>query len=254
MISRYSRQMLIEEWDQEKFREATVVMVGAGALGNYVGLGLIGLGIGAINIIDHDVLERSNMNRQLLFTERDLGHQKAPALTKRLRERNSEAVVTDITERVTADNLAVLIGDCDIICDCVDNIPTRVLLSRYALIKGIPLVHGATSHNGGQMCTITRNTPCVECFTNLERHLEIEENHSCTARPMPSVAYVNQIIAGLIVENVRILLNPHNGELFIEPILYYDIRMKQRFFSCDIQRKEQCTCRDILTELGDNKT
>jgi len=67
---------------------------------------------------------------------------------------------------------------------------------------------------------------------------------------VPSVAYVNQIIAGLMVENVRILLNPHNGESFIEPLLYYDVRRPQRFFFGEIQRKEQCTCREILTELG----
>lgn len=249
MIARYSRQTLIEEWDQDKLCNAKIVMVGAGALGNYMGLGLVGLGIGDLTIIDNDVLERSNMNRQLLFTERDIGRQKASALAERLLERNISTVVTSINERITGDNLVSLIGNCDILVDAVDNIPTRLLLSRYALIKGIPLVHGATSHNGGQMCVITRNTPCYECFTNIERHLTPSQNQSCTALPVPSVVYVNQIIAGLMVENVRMLLNPHKGESFIEPILYYDLKHPQRFYSCTIQRKELCSCREILAKL-----
>ncbi|MFQ6123307.1 MAG: ThiF family adenylyltransferase [Candidatus Heimdallarchaeota archaeon] len=253
MIARYSRQTLIEGWDQEKLSNAKIVMVGAGALGNYVSLGLVGLGIGALTIIDKDVLERSNMNRQLLFTEKDIGRQKVSALAERLRERNSTTVVTSINEKITGNNLAALIGTCDILIDAVDNIPTRLLLSRYALIKGIPLVHGATSHNGGQMCVITRNTPCYECFTNIERHLTPSQNQSCTALPVPSVGYVNQIIAGLMVENVRILLNPHKGESIIEPILYYDLQYPQRFYSCAIQRKEQCSCREILITLEDMK-
>lgn len=249
MASRYSRQVLIDDWNQEQISTAKVVMVGAGALGNYVGLGLIGLGIGTLTIIDHDILERSNMNRQLIFTEDDIGSPKVSALATRLLERNRDVIVTGIYEQVTASNLTTLISDCDILVDAVDNIPTRVLLSRYALIKGIPLVHGATSHDGGQIGVITRDTPCYECFTNTEQ-LEMAQSQSCTALPMPSVSYVNQIIAGLMVENVRILLNPHKGESVIKPLLYYDIKNHNRFFSCEMQRKEHCACYDILTELG----
>jgi len=249
MKSRYSRQMLLEEWDQETISNAKIMMVGAGALGNYVGLGLIGLGVGSLTIIDHDILERSNMNRHLIFTEQDLGQQKATALKTRLTERNREVLITGINERITPSNLSTLVGDCDILVDAVDNIPTRVLLSRYTLIKGIPLVHGATSHNGGQTCVITRETPCYECFTNVEQHLETDQTQSCMALPIPSVAYVNQIIAGLMVENVRILLNPHPGEAIITPILYYDIRALHRFYSHPIEKKDHCTCHKILAEI-----
>ena len=248
MASRYSRQELIADWNQEAISSAKIVMVGAGALGNYVGLGLIGLGIGTLTIIDQDILERSNMNRQLIFTEDDIGSPKVSALAIRLLERNQDVIVTGIYEQVTATNLTTLISDCDILIDAVDNTPTRVLLSRYALIKGIPLVHGATSHDGGQIGVITRETPCYECFTNTEQREMTQQ--SCTALPMPSVSYVNQIIAGLMVENVRVLLNPHKGESVIKPLLYYDTKNQNRFFPCEMQRKDDCTCYNILSELG----
>ena len=248
MSSRYARQELIADWNQELISSASIAVVGAGALGNFVCLGITGLGIGALTLVDNDILERSNLNRQLIFTEKDIGRSKAAALAARLQERNRYVLVTAINERITATNLADIIGDPDILIDAVDNLPTRVLLSRYALIKGIPLVHGATSHDGGQIAVITRDTPCYECFTNTDRIAEAQAQ-SCSSLPMPSVSYVNQIIAGLMVENVRILLNPLQGESVIKPLLYYDLRNPQRFFSCEIQRKDQCVCLDILSEL-----
>ena len=244
---RYDRQNQIKKWEQKRLLISKVSVIGAGALGNYVCAGLIGLGIGNIEIYDFDEIEIHNLNRQSMFTEEDIGFNKAEILTKRLQERNSEINIQGYSEKITEKNIATLLNDTDLIIDAVDNIETRAVLSRFSLIKNIPLVHGATSADGGQIAVITRETPCLECFMNTNRK---NSSQSCTDNPNPSVVYTTQVISGLMVENTRIILLPLNKlEKPTPPLLYYDLLSPNRFYHVNIQRKKDCICNEILKNV-----
>jgi molybdopterin/thiamine biosynthesis adenylyltransferase len=245
---RYNRQKIIEKWDQSKLTESKIIVVGAGALGNYVCAGLIGLGIGNIEIYDFDEIEIHNLNRQSLFTEEDIGKNKADILKDRLTERNSEVNIQGFNEKITEKNISTLFNDANVIIDAVDNLETRSIISRFCLIKNIPLIHGATSSDGGQIATITRETPCIECFMNTEK--EDTDDQSCTNVADPSVVYSTQIISGLMIECVRISILPLNdNEKPIVPILYYDMNSPGRFYHVKLKRKPDCVCNQILKKI-----
>ena len=248
---RYNRQKLIENWDQLRLSRSKVSIIGAGALGNHVAAGLIGLGIGKIEIYDYDVIEIHNLNRQSLFIESDVGMNKAEILAKRLKERNSEIRVIGFKDKIEESNISTIIGSPDLIIDAVDNVKTRSIISRYSLIKAIPLIHGAISADGGQVGTITRETPCIECFMNTER---IDtDSQSCTNKPEPSVIYSAQIIAGIMIENARIMLSPlNNHESPIPPLLYYDTNNPNRFYKIKLNKKKNCICEEIISGGSDN--
>ncbi len=244
---RYSRQTCIEGWKQEKISKAQVLMVGCGALGNHVGIGLIGLGVGNIFLFDHDIIEDHNLNRQSLFTIEDVGKKKAEALRKRLLERNSKINITASSDKVTEENVSLILQNIDLVIDCVDNVEARQLLSRECLLKDIPLVHGGISWDGGQVGVITRKTACLSCIFP-EKRLP---NAPCRDEVMPSVVYCSQIIAGIMVEQIRKVLNPLPGELGpIGPLLYYYPNELNHFVHKPIVRRHECECREILEQVA----
>ena len=242
---RYSRQNLIESWDQEKLTRAKVLMVGAGTLGNHIGIGLCGLGIGNIFIYDMDVIEIHNLNRQSLFTQKDVGKSKATVLKERLEERNPSLKVFASEEKVDENNIDLLLDGIDIIIDGLDNVKTRQILSEHALLRDIPMVHGAISYNGGEVGVITRETACAGCIYG-----EIDEQAPC-ADALPGVVYSGQIIAGLMVEQIRKILNPLPEEnLPLAPNLYYYADKSPHFQYKPLKRREGCICNEILQEVA----
>ncbi|MFX1537426.1 MAG: ThiF family adenylyltransferase [Promethearchaeota archaeon] len=241
-------QAWFELWRKNKFSQASIVVVGAGAIGNNVILGLAGFGVGKITIIDGDIIELHNLNRQIAFTEEDASENryKSDVLADKVRVISPEIQVHSIKEYITPENVEKLVGTPDVIVEGVDNVLCRVILSRYALIKNIPLVHSATSHLGGEIGVITRNTACIECFyTSMIQR-------SCADNPVPAVVYSNMVIGALVVENVRILLQPLNEtEKPITPLLYYEVERPDRFWKVELKRKPECVCNKILKEVGE---
>lgn len=242
---RYSRQEQIDAWDQEKLTRAKVLMVGAGTLGNHIGIGLCGLGVGSIIIYDMDVLEEHNLNRQSLFTTDDVGKPKATILAKRLKERNPNIAITGVDEKVDEDNIDMLLIGIDIIIDALDNVKTRQVLSEAALMNNIPMVHGAISYNGGEVGVITRETACAGCIYG-----ELDENAPCAAAPA-GVVYTAQIIAGIMVEQIRKILMPLPDENEpIAPNLYYYTDKTPIMQVKKIKRRKDCVCVEILEEVA----
>ncbi len=166
MNERYARQeSLLGAGGQEKLGSSTVFIAGAGGLGSPVSFYLTAAGIGNIRIADLDVIELSNMNRQILHTEDRIGTSKAESAKKTLEALNSECNVTAFTEKIDAASVRRLIGDADIIMDCMDNFAARYVLNRFALEEGIPLVHGAVAGFIGQATLIIPGkTPCLACI------------------------------------------------------------------------------------------
>jgi molybdopterin/thiamine biosynthesis adenylyltransferase len=165
---RYDRQIMMSEIGQEgqvKLKRARVVIAGAGGLGSPIALYLTAAGIGMIRIIDHDEVVLSNLNRQILHGEEDIHEKKVNSARTKLRNLNSTVGIEAIAETLTEGNVFQLVNGFDGIVDAMDNLPTRYLLNRCAIEKGIPFFHGAVHGFGGRVMTIIpRETACLRCM------------------------------------------------------------------------------------------
>ena len=163
---RYKRQILLfGEEGQERLKEARILVAGAGGLGSPAAIYLAVAGVGTLTLVDSDVVDRTNLNRQILHADRDIGEKKIVSAREKLEELNPDISVRAIDARIDERNAGKLVGRSDGIVDAMDNYPTRYLLNRIALAKGIPLFHGAIRGMYGQATTIIPGkTPCLACI------------------------------------------------------------------------------------------
>ena len=165
---RYDRQIMIGEIGQEgqgKLKRSRVVIAGAGGLGSPIAIYLTAAGIGTIRMIDHDQVALSNLNRQVLHWEEDIGRKKVDSARLKLRNLNSEVEIETIAETITEGNVSQLVNGCDVIVDATDNLPTRYILNRCAVERNIPFFHGAVNAFEGRVMTIIPGeTACLRCM------------------------------------------------------------------------------------------
>ncbi len=150
---RYTRQTGLPEITtagQERIRAARVLLVGVGGLGSPAGIYLAGAGVGHIGIIDDDVVSTSNLHRQVLYTEAEVGQPKALCAARRLSALNGEIDVTPYNGRLTENNADELVADYDIVVDGCDNYTTRYLIDCVTRRQGKPYVYGAVCGFEGQ--------------------------------------------------------------------------------------------------------
>ncbi len=166
MNERYTRQIpLIGPEGQKKLEDATVFIAGAGGLGSPAAFYLAAAGVGHIRIADADVLEITNMNRQILHTDERIGMPKVVSAKKTLEALNPKITVTALEAFIDADSAAGLIEDADIIVDAMDNFSARYVLNAAALEMDIPLMHAGISGFSGQATMIVPGkTPCLACI------------------------------------------------------------------------------------------
>ena len=154
-MDRYSRNKeLISEKQQEILRGKTAAVVGLGGLGGHIAEQLVRLGVGNLILIDSDVVEPNNLNRQMFATEKTLGIPKTLAAANRLTEINSKVKHTAHSTYLTLENGAELLRGADIVMDAVDNIPTRYVLEKCCAEMGVPFVHGSIGGWWGQVSVI----------------------------------------------------------------------------------------------------
>ena len=137
---RYDRQIMLNgfgEEGQEKLKKARVFIAGAGGLGSPIAIYLTAAGIGNIRIVDHDKVELSNLNRQVLHWDEDTGKGKADSAVSKLRKLNPDVKIEAISEAITEVNVSQLVAGYDLIVDAMDNLPTRYLLNKTAIDKDI---------------------------------------------------------------------------------------------------------------------
>lgn len=167
-LKRYNRQMMMDGWGEEtqkKLRKSTVFVAGAGGLGSPVSIYLAVAGIGRIRICDFDAPDWSNLNRQILHNHQRIGTNKAVSAKQTLEELNPDIEVSAFTDRIVAENIDEIVGNADIIVDCMDNFPTRYLLNEAAIRKGVPFVYGSIYGMEGRMSFIQPpDTPCLKCI------------------------------------------------------------------------------------------
>lgn len=165
---RYDRQIMIEQIGpegQEKLKRSRIAVAGVGGLGSPIALYLAAAGIGTIRLIDHDRVTLSNLNRQILHWEEDLGEMKVRSAEKKLRKLNPWVEIEPMEETITETNVSDLLEGCDGVVDAMDNLPTRYLLNRCAIQKNIPFFHGAVrGFEGRAMTILPRETACLRCM------------------------------------------------------------------------------------------
>lgn len=169
-LLRYSRQIMLPQVDiagQQAFLNSHVVIVGVGGLGSPAAMYLAAAGVGSLTLIDDDVVELSNLQRQLAHAESDIGKSKAESAASTLRGINSETKVHVVNRRVGAAELSQLISRADVVLDATDNLETRFAINRACLSAGIPLVSGAAIRLEGQIAVFdsrVSTSPCYECL------------------------------------------------------------------------------------------
>jgi molybdopterin/thiamine biosynthesis adenylyltransferase len=163
---RYKRQILLfGEEGQEKLKKAHIFIAGAGGLGCPIAIYLAVAGVGTITIVDKDVVDQSNLNRQILHSDRDIGRKKTASAVEKLRILNPDIAVHAIDTTIGESNVRDLVGQAGGIVDAMDNFPTRYLLNTVSQEKNIPLFHGAIRGMYGQATTIIPGkTPCFACI------------------------------------------------------------------------------------------
>jgi adenylyltransferase/sulfurtransferase len=163
---RYGRQIpLIGSEGQERLKRARVLIAGVGGLGSPIAIYLAAAGVGHIRLVDQDRVEQSNLNRQILHWERDIGTAKTQSAEEKLRQMNPDISVETVQVTLTESNLGTYAQGMDGIVDALDNYPARYLLNRAALALNLPLFHGAIWGFDGQVTTIVPGkTVCLRCI------------------------------------------------------------------------------------------
>lgn len=219
------------------------LVVGAGALGNFLGIGLMHAGVGEIYFVDDDTIEQTNLNRQILFYDA-VGECKADVLVRRLSTINPSIKIEPIKKRVTEDfELDIKNISPDVLIDSVDNLPTRAILNHFALRYRIPLISGGTDHEKGQVVTyVPEKSSCLNCKLGVDKALvEARQSRSCINAPASSVVVVNHTIGGHMAAETRCVLDPENYGEPVRKTIKYDMTKPAR--AGLINTDKPCRCR-----------
>lgn len=229
---RYERQILLQqigEKGQNTLLQSKVVVIGAGGLGAPVLTYLASAGVGTITLVDYDIVSESNLNRQFLYKEKDIGYSKAQLAKEVLCGLNSGITINIISEKVDYNNIKEIIKGADVVVDCVDNVETRMIVNRGCLEADIPFVEGGVNSFYGFVMSIRREYPCLEC---------IGYGNSKLKKPAPVLGAVVGVVGSLqAVECIKILLGLE-GVLYGK-ILNYD-GISACFETVDIYKKDSC--------------
>lgn len=240
---RYARHILLPSIDfngQEKLLASHVLVVGAGGLGCAVLPYLVGSGVGRITLVDNDIIERSNLQRQILYREQDLGAYKADTAVQAVRHMNSDCQLHSITARLTADTINTLfdqhhVPPFDAVVDCTDNVAIRQYLNQYCFEQKTPLISGAAIRMEGQVAVypMQSESPCYQCFS----HYFGEQQLTCMEAGVlsPLVGVVGTLQA---VETLKLLMGI--GEPLAGKVLIYDAAYAH-FHTMQLPKRSNCT-------------
>jgi adenylyltransferase/sulfurtransferase len=166
-LDRYSRHIIMDEIGpegQSRLLEGSALVVGAGGLGAPVIQYLAAAGVGTLGIVDDDVVERSNLQRQIIHADADVGRPKVRSAADYVRDLNPDVTVDAHETRLDTGNASDLVADYDVVVDASDNFRTRYLLNDVARIRETPVVHGAIYKFEGQATTLVPGGPCYRCL------------------------------------------------------------------------------------------
>lgn len=231
-LTKYSRQIKIRgfgEDGQEKLKGAKVFVAGAGGLGSASIVYLTAAGIGLIRVVDHDSVELSNLNRQVLHWHQDIGRSKADSAAEKLKKLNQDVVIDAIKESISGDNVAQLVDGFDLIVDAMDNLPGRLHLNEIAVRRNIPFFHGAVyGFEGRAMTIVPGQTACLRC---IYRGVVPEEK-------VPVIGVTPAVIGCIqATEVVKYIVGI--GELLTNRLLIYD-GLNMKFTELNVKKDPAC--------------
>ena len=180
-MSRYVRQIAVSDLGaegQKRIELAKVLIVGAGGLGTPLAAMLAATGVGTLGIVDKDVIEISNLHRQFFYCESEIGQKKAEILTKKLKNQNPNVIFRTYTIALSEHNTAEIFGDFDIICDCTDNVSTRLQIDEAAKKMQKPLVYAAVNAWEGMVTVLhyRKNKSLTDIFSDETLHAQAPDN------------------------------------------------------------------------------
>jgi molybdopterin/thiamine biosynthesis adenylyltransferase/molybdopterin converting factor small subunit len=237
-LERYSRQVMLEEIGYEgqlKLRNAKACVVGVGGLGNPIVTRLVAMGIGTVRIVDRDVVEMSNLHRQTMFDESDIGQVKVEAAAKKLKKMNSDVLIEAMPVSVNDYTAFDVVEGCDVVIDALDSVNARYSLNKACVKKNIPFVTGAAVGVAGQVFTILPNqTACYHCvFPSLD------ENSMPTCSTEGVHPSILSIVGGIeVAEAVKIMIG--RPPTLANKLLYIDLDNLD-FSSAEFKKVQECT-------------
>lgn len=233
-LLRYSRHILLPQVDikgQQALLDAHVMIVGLGGLGSPVATYLAASGVGRLTLVDDDIVELSNLQRQVIHSEAQIGHSKVSSAEDRLKAINSDVELQLIDRRLNKAELLAATQDVDVLVDCSDNFATRFLLNEVSQVQGLPLVSGAAIRFEGQVTVYDPRQPGMPCYRCLyEDKGELEETCSESGILSPILSVIGGVQA---VETVKLLMDVGDslaGRLLILDAFsmsWREIKMKQ---------------------------
>ncbi len=230
--TRYNRQIILPGWGeegQEKLKQATAFIAGAGGLGSPVSIYLAAAGVGRLRICDFGEPELSNLNRQVLYTEEDIGKNKSLSAKETIAKINPQVKVENLSDKIEKGNISQLVGNAQIIVDCMDNFPTRHILNEHAVKAGLPFIHAGVFGMSGQITFIhAPETPCLYC--------------TLPGSPPPEVFPIVGATAGVIgtLEALEVLKYlTGKGDLLKNRMLFWDGEL-MNFHEITLQKDPKC--------------
>ncbi len=251
-IQRYSRHLIMPEVGMEgqlKLKRARVLMIGTGGLGAPLGLYLAAAGVGHLGLVDFDVVDSSNLQRQVTFTTADVGKPKSEAAKARLSALNPAIEIVSYETRLTSDNALELFRDYDIIVDGTDNFPTRFLVNDACVLLGKPNVYGSIFRFEGQATVFGYpGGPCYRCL--------YPEPPPPGLVPSCAEGGVLGVLPGIVgsiqaMETIKLILGA--GEPLVGRLLLFDA-LAMRFRELKLKKNPECpVCGEhrTLTKLID---
>lgn len=237
-LVRYSRHIMLPEVGlkgQQKLKEASVLIIGAGGLGAPLALYLAASGIGRIGIADFDIVDTSNLQRQILHSTKDIGRKKTDSAKEKLKSLNPEIEITVIDEKLNATNAMNIVREFDIVVDGTDNFPTRYLINDVCMFLDKPNVYASIFGFEGQATVFQKKSgPCYRClFPNPPKAGAVPSCHEA------GVLGVLPGILGTIqaTEVVKLVLNI--GESLKGRLLTYDA-LSMQFNEIQLKRDTNC--------------
>ena len=236
--NRYQRHLLLPEVGEKgqlKLLDSKVLLLGAGGLGSPAALYLAAAGVGTLGVIDMDVVDESNLQRQILHNMDRIGERKVDSAKKTLTALNPDVNVVTYDVRLGADNILEIIDGYDAIVDGTDNFPTRYLVNDTSLLKRIPVIHGSIFRFEGQATVFDPyNGPCYRCL--------IPEPPPAELAPSCAEAGVLGVLPGIIgsiqaIETIKLLLGL--GDPLIGRLLAYDT-LEESFRTFKVRRDPAC--------------
>jgi molybdopterin/thiamine biosynthesis adenylyltransferase len=236
-VIRYSRHILLKDIGvegQERISNGKVLIVGAGGLGAPVALYLAAAGVGTIGIVDGDVVDLSNLQRQIIHFTADVGKPKVQSAKEKIKQLNPDVKIVTFQTFFTSENAFELIKDYDFIVDGTDNFPVKFLINDACVLAGKPFSHGGILRFDGQTFTHTPGNACYRCLFN--------SPPPPNAVPTCSQAGVLGAIAGMLgtiqaAETLKYLTG--TGELLTNRLLTFNAKNMQ-FRTVNVWRSDNC--------------